>query len=181
VYKHWQTHPSFEGKIGEDEEVFVAIDYGIINPFVALYFVKKGNIWYIYDEYYHEDGGKTDWEHYRNLHLCDKTNIVIDPSASSFIELLRREGYQPKKANNDVLEGISLTASALKEGKVVICENCEKTLRELNLYLWKNGAERDMVVKKHDHAMDALRYFVMEKLKWNGNPQSEFFCGFLTR
>jgi PBSX family phage terminase large subunit len=181
VYKDWTTVPKITDEIGEDEEQMVAIDYGIINPFAALYFVKREGVWFLYDEYYHKDGGKTDWEHFENLHLNSGTDIVIDPSASSFIELLRREGFAPTKANNDVIEGISLTASALKEGKVAVCENCVNTLRELNLYSWKGGTNRDMVVKKNDHAMDALRYFVMEKLKWNGNPQSEFFCSFVCR
>jgi len=85
----------------------------------------------------------------------------VDPSAASFIEVLRRKGWNVRKAENDVLSGIRLTADALKEGKIVICEGCGDCIREMDEYVWDlSSGAKDRVKKEHDHAMDDMRYFV---------------------
>ncbi len=86
--------------------------------------------------------------------------VIVDPSAASFIEVLRRKGWRVKKAKNDVLSGIRLTSDCLKTGKIVICETCADCVRELGEYLWEPGGGKDRVRKEHDHAMDDMRYFV---------------------
>ena len=86
--------------------------------------------------------------------------VIVDPSAASFIEVLRRNGWKVRKADNDVISGIRKTADALKEGRIVICERCTDCLREMDLYVWDLEAGGDRVVKKNDHAMDDMRYFV---------------------
>ena len=85
--------------------------------------------------------------------------MIVDPSAASFIEALRREGFCVVRARNDVLSGIRKTADALKTGRLVICEGCADTLRELELYVWEGGGARDAPKKENDHAMDDIRYF----------------------
>ena len=58
-----------------------------------------------------------------------------------------------------------MTADALKNGKIVICEGCTDLLREMELYVWESrGAGQDRVKKEHDHAMDDMRYFVATML-----------------
>ena len=57
--------------------------------------------------------------------------VIVDPSAASFIEVLRRKGWRVRKAENDVLSGIRLTSDLLKAGKIVICEGCADCLREM--------------------------------------------------
>ena len=90
----------------------------------------------------------------------------MDPSAASFMEVLRRKGWRVLKADNDVLSGIRLTSDALKEGKIVICEGCADALRELDEYVWDlSSGNKDRVKKEHDHAMDDMRYFVSTVLK----------------
>ena len=83
--------------------------------------------------------------------------VVVDPSAASFIAALRQAGYPVEKADNDVLSGIRRTADLLKSGRVVICDTCADCLRELALYRWEEG--REAPHKDNDHAMDDLRYF----------------------
>jgi phage terminase large subunit len=100
------------------------------------------------------------------------TAVIVDPSAASFIEVLRRHGFRVQKANNDVLGGIRLTSDLLKQGKVVICEGCDDCLREMEEYVWDlSSGSRDKVRKEHDHAMDDMRYFVSTVL---GEKQSGF-------
>ena len=119
-------------------------------------------------EYYYDSRAegrqKTDAEYVRDLlALCGGIRpraVVVDPSAASFIEALRREGLPVMKADNDVLKGIRLTADLLKVGKLVICEGCTDAIREFGLYSWDEKREgRDAPIKQFDHAMDDIRYF----------------------
>ena len=91
--------------------------------------------------------------------------VVVDPSAASFLEVLRRRGWRVQKAKNEVLSGIRLTADLLKKGKIVICEGCSDCLREMEEYVWDlSGGSQDRVRKEHDHAMDDMRYFAVTVL-----------------
>ena len=94
--------------------------------------------------------------------------VIVDPSAASFIEVLRRRGYRVRRANNDVLDGIRVTADLLKRGTIVICESCRDCLREMELYCWDLRGERDAPKKEHDHAMDEMRYFAMSLSEGRG-------------
>ena len=94
--------------------------------------------------------------------------VIVDPSAASFLETLRREGWNVCKADNDVLSGIRRTADALKSGRIVICDRCVDCLREMDLYVWDRKAGHDQVRKEHDHAMDDMRYFVTGVLDARG-------------
>jgi hypothetical protein len=96
------------------------------------------------------------------------TAVIVDPSAASFIEVLRRKGWYVRKADNDVLSGIRLTSDCLKDGRIVICQGCADLLREMDEYVWDlSGGSKDRVRKEHDHAMDDMRYFVSTVLKEN--------------
>ena len=86
----------------------------------------------------------------------------MDPAAASFIEALRRQGCQVVRADNDVADGIRVTADLLRQQKIVLCRNCEDCLREMELYCWEERGDRDAPRKEHDHAMDDMRYFAMD-------------------
>lgn len=125
-------------------------------------------MWYRLEEYYYNSRQarkqKTDQEYADDLDALVKGRplgaVVVDPSAASFIEVLRRRGLPVRKAHNDVLSGIRLTARLLKEGKLVICSPCRDAIREFGLYRWDtSGSGGDRVVKEHDHSMDDIRYF----------------------
>ena len=88
--------------------------------------------------------------------------MIVDPSAASFIEVLRREGLCVVKANNDVADGIRVTADLLKQRRIVLCDTCTDCLREMELYCWDPAKGRDAPRKEHDHAMDDMRYFAMD-------------------
>ena len=86
--------------------------------------------------------------------------VIVDPSAASFLETLRRRGLKVIKARNDVVSGIRLTADMLKSRKLVICDPCEDSIREFSLYVWDEGKSGgDAPRKENDHAMDEIRYF----------------------
>ncbi len=153
---------------GELEDYAVSCDYGTANPASFGLWGLKDTVWYRLKEYYYnsrtEGAQKTDAEYVRELlSLCDGLRpcaVVVDPSAASFIEALRREGLNVLKADNDVLSGIRLTADLLKTGKIVICRDCIDAIREFSLYSWDEKREgKDAPIKQFDHAMDDIRYF----------------------
>jgi len=151
------------------ERFWVSIDYGIQNATsMGLWGVFCG-VFYRICEYYHSgrDTGRqlTDDELYVELERItggeNITRVIVDPSAASFITLIRRKGrFRVQNADNSVIDGISETASALKSGIIRINNCCRDIIREFAQYRWDEKAGVDRPIKENDHAMDDLRYFV---------------------
>ncbi len=163
------------------EQYYISCDYGTVNPTSMGLWGRKSGIWYRIKEFYFSSRVQlrqmTDEEYAVALGNLAAgrpiTAVIVDPSAASFLELLRRKGWRVIKAKNDVLGGIRLTADALKNGKIVICQGCEDCLRELDTYVWDlEGRDRDRVKKENDHAMDDMRYFVSTVLGGREKPFS---------
>ena len=153
---------------GYAEQYVISCDYGTVNPSSFGLWGLFDGCWYRIGEYYYsskkEGMSRTDEEHYTGL--CelagnrDISKIVVDPSAASFIEVIRRHGkYKVVPAKNNVLDGIRQTSTALKEGSIRICRSCGDSIREFGLYRWESGGN-DRPVKENDHSMDDIRYFV---------------------
>ena len=155
---------------GPVEQWRVSVDYGTTNPTSFGLWGRMGNVWYRTAEYYYDSRKagrqKTDAEYADDLErlTAGKTiqRVIVDPSAASFIEVLRRRGFSVRKADNAVTDGIRVTADLLRTGRIVICRNCEDCLREMGLYRWDERGKRDMPRKENDHAMDEMRYFAMD-------------------
>ena len=147
----------------------ISCDYGTRNPASFGLWGRIGQSWYRVAEYYYdaraEGRQKTDGEYVADLgRLAGRREIaqvVVDPSAASFITALRQAGWQGRPADNRGLEGGRRTAQALRSGRVVICQGCDAAVREFSLYSWDTRTGEDRVKKEHDHAMDDIRYFVM--------------------
>lgn len=165
----------------------VSIDYGTMNAFSAILWSKRGDVWYGEREYYYSgrDTGvqKTDQEYMDDLNewiediwewiqenpvrtiygpIVDKIQCIIDPSASSFIALLKKQKWaKVRQADNSVLDGIRETAVALKMGRVKILRpSMPNWIKEAGGYVWDDSEGEERPIKIDDHAMDASRYFV---------------------
>jgi hypothetical protein len=100
--------------------------------------------------------------------------VVVDPSAASFIALIRRKGrFSVRKAKNSVLDGIRLVASCLQAGALKFHPDCTDTLREFSLYSWEEGGQPEQPLKENDHAMDDIRYFCATVLGRNTNTMKK--------
>lgn len=167
------VYPNYSNTVPTTERAYsryiVSMDYGIQNPTAMLLWGLNEGVWYAIREYYHSgrdtNDQKTDEQYYQELcKLCDDLpveRIIIDPSASSFITLVRQKGkYMVRHANNDVLDGIHHVGSALTNRMILFNDCCKNTIREFSLYSWNPKAVTDAVIKENDHAMDAVRYFV---------------------
>ena len=162
-------------------EYYLSCDYGTVNPFSLGLWGRSSDGWYRIDEYYHSsrDMGVqlTDEEYYTQLEkLADGkriTALIIDPSAASFIQTVRRHGkFTVIKAENDVLTGINMVCQALKNDEIFFYPNCGDTLREFSIYRWDSSIKRDAPKKENDHAMDDIRYFVSTVLKTEQKSES---------
>ena len=90
-----------------------------------------------------------------------KLRTIIDPSAASFIALLRkRKKYHVIPADNAVLDGIRETATCMQTGKIKISPRCKNWKKEVQGYVWDEDAAEDRPVKVADHLQDSVRYFV---------------------
>ena len=164
--------------VGEPKECtgrfYISVDYGTRNPFSAgLWQVSGGKAWRI-REFYHS--GRDTGRMLTDEDYCDAMEtlagnlpveqVVVDPSAASFIAAIRRRGrFSVRKAKNDVLPGIRLVATLLKAGLLQFSPQCKDTIREFQLYRWEDAGEKDCVVKENDHAMDDIRYFCASILR----------------
>ena len=172
------------------EEWYISCDYGTVNPTSMGLWGRWGEAWYRVEEFYYdsrrEGRQKTDSEYADALEaLADGRpirEVVADPSAASFLECLRRRGWQVRRAENEVLSGIRTTAELLRTGRLVICPGCGDAIREFGLYRWDTSAGgRDQVCKEHDHAMDDIRYFAVTVAakerggSWAGSVERRIF------
>ena len=147
---------------------YISVDYGTQNPFSAGLWCVCGGKAYRVAEYYYSgrDVGamRTDEQYYRDLVALagDKPveQVIVDPSAASFIATLRRHGrFSVRRARNAVLPGIQMVATLLQQEKLFFHPDCKNTRREFSLYCWED--DRDAPKKENDHAMDDIRYFCM--------------------
>lgn len=151
------------------EKYYISCDYGTVNPTsMGLWGLASGK-WYRVREYYYSSRAtnvqKTDEEYYDALVELAKdlriSKVIVDPSAASFIEAIRRHGkFHVQQASNRVVDGIRDVATQLRGGTLFFCENCADCIREFGLYRWDEKANEDKPVKTDDHAMDDVRYFV---------------------
>lgn len=182
IYPMWQD--AIGEPTGTPTKRVLSIDYGTMNAFSAGLWGLYDGVWYRETEYYYsgrdEGTQKTDEEYADALEAwiahyleqpepqgrymtapAQKLRTIIDPSAASFIALLRKRGkYHVIPADNAVLDGIRETASCLHTGKIMVSSRCKNWIREVQGYAWDADAPEDRPIKENDHAMDETRYFV---------------------
>lgn len=164
---------------------YIGVDYGTVNACVFLEVFDDGHTVWQDREYYYDSRAtgkgsevvqtaqKTDEEYADDFDKFVGPNkrgliVIVDPSAASFKLTLVRRGYQVKNGENEVLEGIRRTASALKMGRYKINEStCPMTLQELSTYAWDEKAAKrgeEQPIKQRDHAPDTCRMIIMGTL-----------------
>lgn len=166
------VHVTHHPELQPSGDYYISCDYGTLNPTSAgLWYLQPDGHAIRLREYYY-DGRKTktprtDEEHYAALEqlagdVAGKVRaVIVDPSAASFIECIRRHGlFRVWQADNSVLNGIRDTSSLLQMQYLHICDNCTDIIREFSLYRWDESATEDRPIKENDHAMDDMRYFV---------------------
>lgn len=147
---------------------WIGVDYGTRNDTVLLEAYDDGNILWITREYRwtsrRERKQKTDEEYADDFMAFMGESYcatIIDPSAASFIEALRRRGVYVMEADNDVLNGIRRVSTLMSRCLLKICSDCKGTIDELESYHWDDKAALvgiEKPIKEDDHGCDVVRY-----------------------
>lgn len=164
--------------------IALGVDYGTSAPFAALLIgLGADNRLYVCGEYRYESAthrrAKTDGEYSAELSawldrfpVPGATNpqvygvrpqwTVVDPSATSFITQLYRDGrLTPTAADNSVVDGIRMVATLIASDRLRVHSSCRGLLEEIPGYVWDPKATeegQDAPLKALDHSCDALRY-----------------------
>ena len=187
VYPMFSAEKHLREQIPACERFVVSCDYGTVNPASFGLWGQADGLWYRIREYYHDsrrDGALLTDEEYADaltelISPLGVEAVLVDPSAASFIQCLRRRGLPAKAARNEVGDGIRTLATALGEGKVFFHPRCKDAIREFSLYRWDEKAGGDVPCKRDDHAMDDIRYFALEYL--SGRGEDGFWAGSVGR
>ena len=157
----------------------ISIDPGLNNPLACLFFATDslGRVMVVGEHY--KEGKDIDY-HVEHINaLADKLqwkrdsrgrlNALIDSAANqhtlgaekSVAELFYDRGIIVNtKVNKDVFSGINTVKSYFRDDKLYIFSTCTHLISELKTYWWDKG---DKPKKVDDHAVDALRYYIMSK------------------
>lgn len=169
--------------IPSDWQDIISIDPGLNNPLSAHWYCVDwdGNIYVVAEHFaagkdveYHAQaihaissklGWKTDSKGRVRALIDSAANQRTLASAKSVSELFSEKGILVNpNVNKDVFAGISRVKSFLKkdngEGNLYIFSNCVNMIEEFKGYFWAAG---DTPVKRDDHCMDELRYYIMTR------------------
>ena len=161
----------------------ISIDPGLNNPLSAHFYAVDydGNIYVIAEHY--QSGQTVEYHSSKIKEICQRLgwpksyngmySALIDSAANqrtlsspkNVCEIFYENGILVNpKVNKDLYSGISRVKSYFKnaEGKtrLYIFKNCVNMIREIKGYFWGSG---DAPIKKDDHAMDDLRYYIMNR------------------
>ena len=161
----------------------ISIDPGLNNPLAChWYCVDYDGIIYVVAEHF---TAKKDvaWHSQRIKEMSDaigwrrdssgRLTAIIDSAANqktlasvkSVTELFYDHGILANpNVNKDMFSGIARVKEYFKNDRIFIFKNCVNLIRELKTYRWGKG---DLPIKKDDHCLDELRYFIMTR------PQGE--------
>ncbi len=170
----------------------ISIDPGLKNPLSAhWYAVDYDDNVYVIAEHY--AAGKDIDYHAQAIHAMSESlgwkrdgkgrvSALIDSAAQqrtlasqkSVAELFyERDILANPRVEKDLFSGISRVKSYLNRGNglpdLYIFSSCPNLIREIKSYFWGSG---DAPVKRDDHAMDELRYYLMSRPK-NAPPEAE--------
>ncbi|MDE7300689.1 MAG: hypothetical protein K2N47_00820, partial [Clostridia bacterium] len=161
----------------------ISIDPGLNNPLSAHWYAVDwdGNIYVVAEHFaagkdidYHSRcireisialGWKTDQKGRLSALIDSAANQRTLAAVKSVSELFSEKGILVNpKVNKDVFAGVCRVKEYLKRGNgmpdIFIFDNCTNMIAEFSTYFWADG---DTPVKRDDHCMDELRYFVMSR------------------
>lgn len=150
------------------------LDFGYIHPTALLKIWHWENEVYIEEVIYESYLTSADLiERMKNLDVEMNVEIVADYARPEMIAELRTEGYYVLNADKRVEKGIN----AVKTTKVYLDKNAKNVIRENKNYKYKKvaGDLRDDVAKRHDDAMDAMRYGVLYIKSFSVSEEGETF------
>lgn len=167
VPEEWQNNLSIDPGLNNPLSChFYAVDYDDNVYVVAEHYAQGKDVAY-HAEKIKEIASGLGWKTDKNGRLCalidSAANQKTLASLKSVSELFYEQGISVNpKVNKDVFTGISRVKQYFKEKRIYIFKNCTNLIRELKSYWW---GKDDTPVKRDDHCLDELRYFIMSRPK----------------
>lgn len=150
-------------------QLYGAVDFGYRNPAAVLTAQFDGEKLWIEDEWYKTE--RTDIQIADYIALQKYKEVYPDPENAGAIEELRRKNINVKevvKGPNSIKSGIQSVREMLIRGDLMINQRCVNLISEFEMYSYDEEQseknEQENPIKKHDHALDALRYLVSSLL-----------------
>lgn len=178
VYEEFDRERHVRQNPGPFRRYIAGCDEGYTNPAVILVVgFDSDNRAHVVDEFYQRRAlqGEVVAEAKRMHRQYRLDMLVVDPSAAGLIAEMRSERLPVAEANNAVMPGIQAVKSLLtRQGdglpRLTIDPTCVNTIAEAESYVWRGGRQgiKDEPEKVNDHAMDALRYVIMETRRVRG-------------
>jgi phage terminase large subunit len=149
--------------------VALGMDFGFTNDPTTLVEVWKWNdAIYLNELIYERNLTNQDIAEMLKGYEVDKyIEIIADSAEPKSIEEIRRYGFNIKPATkgpDSILNGIDI----LKRNRIHITKQSTNLIKEINNYKWitdKNGNKLNKPVDMFNHALDAVRYVALNKLK----------------
>lgn len=161
----------------------ISIDPGLNNPLSAHWYCVDwdGNVYVVAEHFaagrdidFHAQairdisatiGWKTDGKGRLRALIDSAANQRTLASVKSVTELFSERGILVNpNVNKDIFAGVSRVKRFLKQGNgeanLYIFSNCVNMIEEFKGYFWAGG---DTPVKRDDHCMDELRYYIMTR------------------
>jgi len=171
-----------------DWQAGISIDPGLHNPLACHFYGVDydGNVYVVAEHY---EAEKTISYHARCIErIADslgwhrrpdgRLEALIDSAANqktlasskSVTELFFEEGIACNpNVNKERFAGVARVKEYFAADKIRIFPNCKNLIREIKGYRW---GDDDIPVKKDDHALDDMRYFIMSRPE-NRPPRRE--------
>lgn len=175
-------------KVPDDWPLYITIDFGFVNPFVAQWWRVDGDgRLYLTREIYHsktlvEEHARRILNQMKKYEREPRPVIIADHDAEDRATLIKHLGLYVNKAKKDVSRGIQATQKRFEvqaDGKprifffrdAVTFEDAElrnagkptSTVEEIADYVWDSTgtkAPKEVPLKINDHGCDAMRYMV---------------------
>jgi phage terminase large subunit len=149
--------------------VGLGLDWGFVNDPTAVVAVyqKQDNLYIEELLYDHNLNNHQIYNRLKSMNINRSYEIIADSAEPKSIDELHRLGlniHPSKKGADSILNSIDI----LKRYNLYVTKNSTNLIKELSNYKWKadkGGKQLNDVVDAHNHAIDALRYVALNKLK----------------
>lgn len=156
----------------------VPIDWGYTNP-TAIYLIQKDNDahYWISNEFYKT--GKTTQEIIEHASSLRGNKYYPDPAEPDRLEEMRRAGLNVQEVSKEIEAGISAVQELLKTKRLHIHSSCVNLINEFETYRYPDKKpdmnEKEVPIKEHDHALDAIRYALYMQTSVNQSDKARQF------
>jgi len=162
-----------DGVPEEAKYLGAGLDFGWNDPNALAKIYLRGEKDLIIDESLYKSGllNNQITQHIKKDAELAQNIIVCDSARPEIINELRGKGIPAKavkKGSGSILDGISI----LQGYNLFVTKDSEHFINEFNSYTWQkdnNGEKLNTPIDKHNHGLDAIRYFAMDRLSSTSN------------